>query len=151
MQDDGNDSRTYAIIGAAFNVHKAFGSGYLEGVYHDALTIEFEALGIPFHREFPISLSHRGRALGTPYRADFLCGDVIVELKAISQLGQVEERQVVHYLRATARPVGLLLNFGSSSLQVRRLENTRPKASPQSSESLQSPIRGALDGAPPMA
>jgi len=117
---------TYAIIGAALEVHKAFGPGFLEAVYQEALAKEFRFQGIEFVREAPIQLYYRGEPLMAPYRADFLVqGEFIVELKAISCLGRIEEAQVVHYLKATRLETGLLLNFGAPSLQVRRLTSRR--------------------------
>ncbi|MEM9419117.1 MAG: GxxExxY protein [Planctomycetota bacterium] len=115
------DEQTYAIIGAAMEVHRHLSSGFLEAVYHDALSIEFETREIPFVREPDLPVMYKGKVLGSPYRADFLCYDrVVVEIKAVSDLNRAHEAQIIHYLRATGRPIGLLLNFGSSSLQHRR-------------------------------
>lgn len=122
------DARTYGIIGAAMRVHQELGSGLLESSYQEAMAIELGFRGVPFAREASIPLFYRGIPLGTPFRADFLCHqDIIVELKAIQNLGRVEEAQVIHYLKASNLQTGLLLNFGSTSLQVRRLGNHRPR------------------------
>jgi GxxExxY protein len=119
--DSKNDPETYAILGAAMEVHRELGSGFLEGVYQDALEIEFKERGIPFAREHPVPVAYRGQALGTPYRADFLCyGSVIVELKAIKALSDIESAQVLHYLKATGFERALLINFATQRLDYKR-------------------------------
>ena len=117
-----NDPRTYEIIGAAMEVHKVLGHGFLEAVYQEALAIEFEIRGIPFKKEVEIPILFKGRTLDTKYRADFICYDiaVIVELKALSELTSKEDSQVINYLKGTNIEVGLLLNFGTPSLEYRR-------------------------------
>jgi GxxExxY protein len=119
--DSKKDPETYAIIGAAMEVHGELGHGFLEGVYHDALQMEFARLGIPFKREHPIPVIYKGQSLSTPYRADFICYDsIIVELKAIKALGNVQSAQVLHYLKATGCERALLINFGTSRLDYKR-------------------------------
>lgn len=122
------DPQTYAIIGAAFQVHKALGNGFLEVVYQEALEKEFIYQNIPFEREKSLSIYYRGELLNTSYRADFICfARVIVELKAISRLSNTEESQVINYLNASNLDKGLLLNFGSRSLEHKRFINNHPK------------------------
>jgi GxxExxY protein len=116
-----NDPRTFAIIGAAMEVHKQLGCGFLEAVYQEALALEFATKHISFKREVCLPIQYRGQILATAYCADSICFEsVVVELKAAHMSG-TEEAQVINYLKATGFEVGLLLNFGARSLQHRRL------------------------------
>ncbi len=116
------DKETYAIIGAAMAVHNELGNGFLEAVYQEALEREFQYLNIPYEREKKLSVYYRGQALNAYYQADFICyGSVIVELKALQQLSDSEVSQVINYLKASGRHRGLLINFGTTSLQHKRL------------------------------
>ena len=116
------DSRTYAIIGAAMEVHRQLGHGFLEAVYQEAVAIELGFARIPFRKEVELPVLYKGRKLKTLYKADFVCFDqVILELKAVSELTSVHEAQVLNYLKATGLSVGLLLNFGAHRLECRRL------------------------------
>ena len=116
-----SDPRTYAIIGAAMEVHRQLGCGFLEPVYPEAFAIELENRAIPFSRELKFPISYKGRSLDTCYRPDFICFEsVIVELKALGRLSSIEESQLINYLKVTGYHTGLLLNFGSRSLQQRR-------------------------------
>lgn len=120
-----NNPDTYAIIGAAMEVHRELGSGFLEAVYQDALEFELADRGIPFDREFAVPVRYKGKPLNTPYRADFVCeGGIIVELKAIKSLTDVESAQLIHYLGATGFNRALLINFATPSLQHKRFVNT---------------------------
>jgi GxxExxY protein len=116
------DGQTYGIIGAAFEVHKRLGAGFLEAVYKEALAIELVERRIPFCGEAELPVLYKGHKLKTSYRADFVCYDsIIVELKSISTLGDIEMAQVLNYLRATGFQKALLFNFGAQSLEKRRL------------------------------
>lgn len=127
------DPRTFSIIGAAMEVHRELGPGFLEPVYHEALKIEFPRKQIPFLHEVHLPVRYKGQQLPTLYRADFICFDeVIVEIKALKALSGVEEAQVINYLKATGKPVALLLNFGAESLQYIRLVNRFNQKSAQS-------------------
>jgi GxxExxY protein len=116
-----DDPRTAAIIGAAIEVHRTLGPGYLERVYHDALEIELAAVGVPFESEVGIPIRYKGIRLAAHYRVDLVChGEVLVELKAQQSVGNVEAAQLINYLTACRLPIGLLLNFGESELRIKR-------------------------------
>jgi GxxExxY protein len=122
MMETERDPRTYAIIGAALEVHRRLGHGFLEPVYQEALELEFAHRGIPSQREVDVPISYRSQTLRTFYKADFVCyGSVIVELKAVSAVDSVHLAQVINYLKATGNSIGVLLNFGASRLQCRRV------------------------------
>jgi GxxExxY protein len=122
-----SDPRTYAIIGAAMEVHRQLGCGFLEPVYQEALAMEFSNCSVEFHRELKFPISYKGRVLETYYRPDFICfGSVVVELKALSRLSSIEESQVINYLKVSGFQTGLLLNFGTRSLEKRRFVLTPP-------------------------
>ena len=115
------DPRTYAIIGAAMEVHRLLGCGFLKSVYQEAFAFELENCKIPFTRELRFPVTYKGRQLTCQYRPDFICFEsVIVELKALSQLTTVEASQLINYLKVTGYHTGLLLNFGRKSLEQRR-------------------------------
>jgi GxxExxY protein len=104
----------YQIAGAAIEVHKELGSGFLEAVYQEALAIEFGLRSIPFVSQPQLQISYKDTLLNKLYYPDFLCFDtIIIELKAVNKLGGAEESQLINYLKATGKQVGLLLNFGS--------------------------------------
>ena len=103
-------------------VHKELGPGFLEAVYQEALEIEFQKQGIPYEREKLLTIYYKGIKLKKRYSADFVCYDkIIVELKALSELLSKDEAQVLNYLKTTKHKLGLLFNFGSKSLQHKRL------------------------------
>ena len=119
------DPQTYAIIGAAMAVDVELGPGFLGDIYHETLSIEMAARGVPFLHEVELSVSYKGQRLTKTYRADFLCyGDILVELKALPQITGKEEAQLIDYLKATGHARGLLLNFGAHSLGYERLSNS---------------------------
>ena len=119
---DERDRQTFAIIGAALEIHNQLGHGFLEAVYQEAALLEFHLRQIPFEREVLFELRYKGTLLNTCYRADFVCfGNIIVEFKAQALLTRVDEAQVLNYLKATGYHRGLLINFGSVSLQQKRL------------------------------
>lgn len=118
------EEKTYQIIGAAQEVHRELGAGFLEGVYQDSLEIEFQQQHIPNHRECPLPIFYKGVRLKRTYIADFLCFDqIIVETKAVRMLVKEFEAQTLNYLKATKLRLGLLINFGEPSLKVKRIIN----------------------------
>lgn len=123
------DPCTYAVIGAAMQVHKTLGCGFLEAVYQDSMAVEFRARGIPFQEQVPLPVHYRGEQVGAGYKVDFQCyGHLIVELKAQTSLNPVAVAQTVNYMRAAGQSVGLLFNFGAQSLEYRRLLVASPPA-----------------------
>jgi GxxExxY protein len=116
------DPETYAIIGAAMEVHRCLGRGFLEMVYQEAPALEFQDHEIPFEREKGLPINYKDTILACAYKADFVCfGKIIVELKAVQRLGPVEKAQVINYLRATDLTLALLINFGAPSLEYERV------------------------------
>ena len=115
------DAQTRAIIGAAMNVHRILGPGFLESVYHEALALELDERHVPFQREADFAIQYRGILLRSRFRVDFLCfGEILVELKALLKVTSCEESQVLNYLKASGRSRALLLNFGTRSLGFKR-------------------------------
>ncbi len=116
------DPETHAIIGAAMEVHRELGRGFLELVYQTALSLEFQERGIPFKTEVALPVRYKNKLLTCAYRADFVCFEsIIVETKAISALTGADEAQLINELKATGLQRGLLLNFGAPSLEQKRL------------------------------
>jgi GxxExxY protein len=116
------DERTYRIIGAAMEVHRELGCGFLEAVYQEAMEREMSERKIAFVSQPTVEIKYKGVILSKTYQPDFICFDeVIVEIKAISGLSGAEEAQLINYLKASGRKVGLLINFGAATLEYRRL------------------------------
>lgn len=114
---------TRKIIGAAMEVYNTLGCGFLESVYEEALTLEFRLQNIEFERQKPLDVFYKGTKV-KQFVCDFLVeGSVLVELKAIKELTPLETGQVLNYLKSTDLKLGLLLNFGASSLQYKRVIN----------------------------
>ena len=120
------DPRTFKIIGMAMEVHRQLGCGFLEAVYQEAFAIEMQSQGVPFSQEVELPVFYKEHRLNTSYRADFICYDsIIVELKALKKIGGVEEAQILNYLKATGFEIGMLLNFGTTSLEHKRYVFTK--------------------------
>jgi len=112
---------TYAIIGAAMEVHNTLGPGFLEAVYQEALDLEFRNRQIKFLPQVMMNVYYKGQKLKKTYTADFVVADsIIVEIKAVDKLSELEEIQVRNYLKATCFELGLLINFGGSNLEWKR-------------------------------
>ena len=105
-------------------VHNVLGQGFLESVYQEAVEITFNKEAIPNEREKELNISFNGQLLEKKFYVDFLCYDqIIVELKAVKALDQNHEAQVINYLKASNKPLGILINFGEKSLVYKRLIN----------------------------
>jgi len=127
MEDYKYKETTGKVIGAAMQVHKMLGNGFQEVIYQRALEIEMPFSGLNFKREFEMPIFYRNTHIGTR-RVDFLVEENIsVELKAIIKLEDVHLAQAINYLEAYNIEVGLLINFGSKSLEFKRLINTKYK------------------------
>jgi len=112
---------TERIIGTAIEVHQELGPGFLESIYEEALCVALADAGLKFKRQLRVPVRFRGREIGE-HRLDLLVEDtVVVELKAIAALGDVHFATVRSYLKATELAVGLLLNFTSTTLTVKRV------------------------------
>jgi GxxExxY protein len=111
---------TRKIIGAAYSVYNKMGFGFLESVYENCLLIELKKSGLKAESQKPIVVKYDNEVVGE-FKADILVEDtVILELKSVRQLAQAHEIQLVNYLVATGKPVGLILNFGEQKIEVKR-------------------------------
>ena len=123
------DELTYKINGCAMKVHNTLGNGFQEVIYQRCLAIELERAGISFEREQEHTIFYEGINVGTR-RADFIIeGIVVVELKALINLEDVHLAQAKNYVVAYDKSIGLLINFGSTSLQIKKVYN--PKYNPK--------------------
>ena len=121
---------TAKIIGCAMAVHKALGNGFQEVIYQRALEIEMRIAGVAFSREFEMPIHYRDEQIGSR-RVDFLVEGIIsVELKAITKLEEVHFAQAINYLEAYNLEIGMLINFGETSLNFKRLTNKKFKTNP---------------------
>ncbi len=120
---DERDPRTYAILGAAMEVHRVLGCGYSEPVYQEALEYEFRDRAIPFEAQSEVRIPYKQRILIQIFRPDFTCyGEVIVEIKALKELSGIEESQVLNYMKASGLETALLINFGNERLEWKRFK-----------------------------
>lgn len=116
------EDETFKIIGACFNVYNEIGSGFLESVYQECLSIELEKQGVPFHSQHDITMKYQGITLNQTFKVDFFCFDsIIVEIKAVKNLIEEHRAQLINYLRVSGMKVGLLINFCS----LKKLEYER--------------------------
>ena len=117
-----NEELTGKLINACMEVHNELGNGFLEPVYQEALEEEFKIQGIPYVREKLLPVMYKGKQLKKEYYADFVCyDDIIVELKAVSVLSKPHKAQVLNYLNAANKEIGLLINFGETKLKWERI------------------------------
>ncbi len=124
---------THKIIGCAMKVHSVLGNGFQEVIYQRAMAIEMRKMGLNFTREMEMAIYYEGEEIGTRRVDFFVEGKIMVELKAIIELNDSNLNQCRNYLEAYNLPVGLLLNFGSKSLQHKRIYNSKH---PEAKESL---------------
>ena len=115
----------YEIIGAAIEVHKELGSGFLESVYEECLAIELNKQNIPFETQVTLSIAYKGQEIQKKYIADLIIFEkILVELKCVPKLTSINEAQIINYLKAAKLKVGLLINFGSDGkLEWKRYVN----------------------------
>ena len=114
--------QSYEVIGKCFEVHNYLGPGFLEVVYKDALELEFQRNGIPFIREREYRIDYKGTILKHTFSADFLVYDsIILEIKAVSKLTELSVAQSINYLKASGKKLALLINFGETKLNCKRL------------------------------
>ena len=109
--DRKTDELAKAVIGAAIEVHRVLGPGYLESVYEEALAVELKLRGIPFERQKGMSVDYKGHAVGEGRLDVFVDDCLIVELKTVEALAPIHTAQVISYLKAMQLPLGLLVNF----------------------------------------
>ena len=126
-----HEKQTEKIIGCAYDVFNTMGFGFLESVYEKYLLIELKKSGLSVESQVPIKVYYEGELVGE-FGADLIVNDtVIVELKCVKQLTEIHEVQLVNYLVATEKPVGLLLNFGSKGVVIKRKLRELPYRSTQ--------------------
>jgi len=115
---------SFRIIGACMEVHKKLGSGFLESVYSEALELEFKKIGIPYDKEKKQQVYYEDKPLNKYFRADFVCyNSIILELKAKKFLIDTDRQQTLNNIKATKFRLGLLINFGTLSLNYQRIVN----------------------------
>jgi GxxExxY protein len=111
------DDLARQVIGAAIEVHRVLGPGYIECVYEEALCIELELRGVPFQRQQKVAVKYKGRSVGEG-KYDLLVGGLlIVELKAVEALAGIHSAQAISYLKATGKTLALLINFNVTVLK----------------------------------
>ena len=110
---------TNKIIGSAYRVFKELGAGFLEKVYENAMIIELEEQGLQVQQQYPLKVYYKKQVIGDYYADLVVENKVLIELKAVTELGRAHEVQLVNYLKATGIKVGLLINFGEQ-LKVKR-------------------------------
>jgi len=115
------DELTYKILGLAMAVHNDLGPGFSEEIYQRAMALGMTDDGVLYDREFPIELTFRGQKVGK-FELDFVAGrQIILELKAVTALAAVHQQQIIAYLAASGLPIGLLINFGATRLEYKRI------------------------------
>jgi GxxExxY protein len=121
MAEELHEDLTFQIIGAAMELHRVLGPGFLESVYQRGMERELTRRGIPFEPQKRILVGYKGEPLGDHVLDLVVGGTVVVELKAVRDLNQQHRAQLISYLKASALPVGLLINFANPRLEHKRL------------------------------
>lgn len=115
-------NEVFAIIGATIEVHNTLGNGFLEPVYQEALEYELYSRNIPYKSQVDIHINYKTHPLLKTYRADFFAYEkIIIEIKACDHLASIDEAQILNYLKATKNKLGILINFGASKLEWKRI------------------------------
>ena len=121
---------SYEVIGCAMRVHRVLGCGFLESVYENALAIELESHGISFQRQRKLVVHYLDEIVGEFYADLIIQNELLLELKATKSLNSTCESQLLNYLNASNIQVGLLINFGSNSLQFKRMTIAKSQTAP---------------------
>jgi GxxExxY protein len=113
----------YQIQGAIFEVYKEIGPGFLESVYQECLEKELSLRNIPFAAQVDIRINYKGQVLNQYFKADLVCYDsIILELKACKAIDQIHQAQLINYLKATGKKLGLLVNFNAyPKVEIQRI------------------------------
>lgn len=129
MERDQANELSGRVIGAAIEVHRILGPGFLESAYELALCVELKERGVPFQSQVAVELGYKGHPVGQGRLDLLVAGQLVVELKAVERLTPLHEQQLLSYLRVTGRQLGLLINFNVTSLRqgVRRVVNGLPE------------------------
>lgn len=119
---------TAKIIGCAMEVHNTLGNGFQEVIYQRALSIEMKIQNIAHEREMEMPLTYKGLGIGSRRVDFFVDGKIMVEIKAVKELEDVHLAQAINYLEAYKMEIGLLINFGNTKLQFKRVMKPKPKS-----------------------
>lgn len=114
---------TQKIIGAAYNVANVLGSGFLEKVYENAMVVELKSMNLDVESQYSLPVMYKGICVGDYFADLYVENEIIVELKAISTVDKIHKHQLLNYLKACGKKVGLLINFGSPRITINRILN----------------------------
>lgn len=115
---------TEKIIGASYTVANALGNGFLEKVYENALVVELNLLGLKVESQRKLEVFYKDICVGEYFADLYVENEVVVELKSAKTLASVHQAQLLNYLKATKKKIGLLINFGSAKVEIQRVINT---------------------------
>ena len=126
-----HEDLTRQIIGSAYKVYNTMGFGFLESVYEKCMLIELTKLGLACKNQHPITVYYDGQVVGEFFADLWVKEEVIVALKSVRAIATAHETQLVNYLKATGKDVGLLINFGEAKVEVKRKVRELPPAAPE--------------------